>query len=225
VDLLGIVDAARGARRIGGVAAALLLTRPPSGPDATEVLLHYPCRDRNLPRMVSELLGVAAGGVGNVLALTGDPSPTGPYPDHTTVFDLDSIGLVNLVHRLNLGADPGGQGVDPPTRFVVGVAVDPGATDRDRALARFRWKVEAGADFAVTRPVFDPAELFVFLNEVAAPLPVIAGIWPLTSLREAEYLDQEVPGVRVPEAILARMTSVICGFSFSSGDQRALASF
>jgi homocysteine S-methyltransferase len=220
VDLVAVLDPVPGARRMGGVTAALLLgrggkagsgrartgaggARTGAGPD---VLLHYTCRDRNMPRMVSELLGVAAGGVRNVLALSGDPSPIGPYPDHTTVLDLDSIGLINLIHRLNLGTDPGGQAVEPPTRFVIGVALNHGAADRDRQLARFRWKVEAGADFAVTRPVFDAKALFSFLEEAATrPVPVLAGVWPLTSLRDAEYLSQEVPGVRVPDTVLGRM--------------------
>jgi homocysteine S-methyltransferase len=128
----------------------------------------------------------------------------GPYPDSTAVFDIDSIGLTNLLHRLNQGLDPGGNSIGEPTRYVVGVALNQGA-DLNHELERFAWKVEAGADFAVTQPVFDPAQLERFLGRAAARIPVIAGIWPLTSLRNAEFLANEVPGVQVPQAVVERM--------------------
>jgi homocysteine S-methyltransferase len=173
----------------------------------TEPLVHYTCRDRNMLGMLSDLLGAAGGGVRNLLLVSGDPHVQGPYPDSTAVFDIDSIGLTNLVAGLNRGVDPGGGALDGgPTRFVVGVAINPNAPDLDREVERFRWKVEAGADFAVTQPIFDPDSLERFLDRTRAwAIPVLAGIWPLTSLRSAEFLANEVPGVMVPEAVIERM--------------------
>jgi homocysteine S-methyltransferase len=155
--------------------------------------------------MLSDLLGAAAGGLRNVLIVTGDPPAMGPYPDSTAVFDIDSIGLTNLLHRLNQGLDPGGNSIGEPTRFVVGVALNQGADHWERELERFAWKVEAGADFVVTQPVFDAAQLGRFLESARPPIPVIAGIWPLTSLRNAEFLANEVPGVHVPPPVVDRM--------------------
>jgi homocysteine S-methyltransferase len=130
----------------------------------------------------------------------------GPYPDATAVFDIDSIGLTNLVSRLNRGLDPGGHDIGVPTRFVIGVGVNPAALDAAQERKRFEYKVEAGAEFAVTQPVFDAAQLERFLASVQhVRIPVIAGIWPLTSARNAEFLANEVPGVVVPDAIVARM--------------------
>jgi 5,10-methylenetetrahydrofolate reductase len=154
--------------------------------------------------MLSDLLGAAAGGLRNVLIVTGDPPAMGPYPDSTAVFDIDSIGLTNLVRRLNQGLDPGGNPIGEPTRFVVGVALNQGA-DLEHELERFAWKVDAGADFAVTQPVFDAEQLERFLKRVRAPIPIVAGIWPLASLRNAEFLANEVPGVLVPHAVIERM--------------------
>ena len=171
-----------------------------------EAIVHYTCRDRNMPGMESDLLGAAAAGVRNILIVTGDPPRLGPYPDATSVFDIDSIGLTNVVHRLNQGLDPGGNAIGEPTRYVIGVAVNPWATDPERELKRLYWKVEAGAEFAVTQPVFDARQLETFLKR-AAPygVPILAGIWPLLSLRNAEFLANEVPGIYLPEAVLARM--------------------
>jgi methionine synthase / methylenetetrahydrofolate reductase(NADPH) len=202
VDAVNLVDGARAQSRMGVVPAAILVEREVG----LETVFHYTCRDRNMLGMLSDLLGAAAGGLRNVLIVTGDPPTAGPYPDATAVFDIDSIGLTNVVRRLNQGLDPGGTPIGEPTRFVIGVAANQGAIDRDRELERFRWKVEAGAEFAVTQPVFDVGELAEFLDRIAAfRIPVIAGIWPLTSLRNAEFLANEVPGARVPEAVLERM--------------------
>jgi methionine synthase / methylenetetrahydrofolate reductase(NADPH) len=128
----------------------------------------------------------------------------GPYPDSTAVFDIDSIGLTNLLHRLNQGLDPGGNSIGEPTRYVVGVALNQGA-DLEKELERFAWKLDAGADFAVTQPVFDPGQLKRFLDRARPRVPVIAGIWPLTSLRNAEFLANEVPGVHLPSTVVERM--------------------
>jgi homocysteine S-methyltransferase len=202
VDAVNLVDGSRGQSRMGVVPAALLVEREVG----IETVFHYTCRDRNMLGMLSDLLGAAAGGLRNVLLVTGDPPTAGPYPDATAVFDIDSIGLTNVVRRLNQGLDPGGTSIGEPTRFVIGVAANQGAIDRQRELERFHWKVEAGAEFAVTQPVFDAEELAEFLERIASwRIPVIAGIWPLTSLRNAEFLANEVPGARVPESVLERM--------------------
>jgi 5,10-methylenetetrahydrofolate reductase len=132
----------------------------------------------------------------------------GPYPDATAVFDIDAIGLTNLVSRLNRGMDPGGSPIGGPTSFVVGVGVNPGATDFEHEMRRFYWKVEAGAEYAITQPVFDPRQLFHFLEHIdreGIRIPVVAGIWPLVSARNAEFLANEVPGVVVPDAVVERM--------------------
>jgi len=202
VDAVTLVDSSRGLRRMGVIPAGIVL----AGAVEVEVIVHYTCRDRNMLRMISDFLGAAAAGLRNVLVVTGDPVPTGPYPDQTAIFDIDSIGLTNVLHHLNRGIEPGGQSVDPPTPLVVGVALNQGAADRERERSRFRWKVEAGADFAVTQPVFDVEALKSFLDETDTDgIPILAGIWPITSLRDAEYLSQEVPGVQVPASILQRM--------------------
>ena len=200
VDAVNILDSARAQSRMGVLPAALIVQREVG----LETVFHYTCRDRNMLGMLSDLLGAAAGGLRNVLIVTGDPPAMGPYPDSTAVFDIDSIGLTNLVRRLNQGLDPGGNPIGDPTRFVVGVALNQGA-DLEHELERFAWKVDAGADFAVTQPVFDAEQLQRFLSRVRAPIPVIAGIWPLASLRNAEFLANEVPGVHVPPAVLERM--------------------
>ena len=130
-----------------------------------------------------------------MLIVTGDPPVAGPYPDATAVFDIDSIGLTNVVRQLNRGLDPGGNSIGDPTRFVIGVALNQGAVELDRELERFAWKVEAGAEFAVTQPVFDPEALARVVARAGQPrIPVIASLWPLTSLRNAEFLANEVPG-------------------------------
>jgi methionine synthase I (cobalamin-dependent)/5,10-methylenetetrahydrofolate reductase len=202
VDAVNLVDGARAQSRMGVVPTALLVEREVG----LETVFHYTCRDRNMLGMLSDLLGAAAGGLRNVLIVTGDPPTAGPYPDATAVFDIDSIGLTNVVRRLNHGLDPGGTTIGEPTRFVIGVAANQGAIDRERELERFHWKVEAGAEFAVTQPVFDADELEEFLERIAPwRIPVIAGIWPPTSLRNAEFLANEVPGAHVPEAVLERM--------------------
>jgi homocysteine S-methyltransferase len=156
--------------------------------------------------MLSDLLGASAVGLRNLLLITGDPPKMGPYPSATAVFDIDSIGLTNLVSQLNRGLDPGGNAIGEPTRFVVGVGVNPAAIDRANEQRRFEWKVEAGAEYAITQPVFDADQLELFLRSVESlKIPVVAGIWPLVSVRNAEFLANEVPGVTVPAEIISRM--------------------
>jgi homocysteine S-methyltransferase len=202
VDAVNVPDGPRAQSRMGALLASVMIQREVG----IETVTHYSCRDRNLLGMLSDVLGAAAAGLRNLLIVTGDPPKMGPYPDATAVFDIDSIGLTNLVYRLNHGLDPGNNPIGRPTEFVIGVGVNPAAVDLERELARFAWKVDAGADFAVTQPVFDPRQLEAFLARVASfRIPIVAGIWPLVSLRNAEFLANEVPGVSVPDTVLARM--------------------
>ncbi len=174
-----------------------------------EPILHFCCRDRNLIGMQADLLACAACGVRNILFVTGDPPKLGDYPHATGVFDADSIGMTAVQRRLNGGIDLGGQAIDPPTFAVIGVGLDPTALDHRRELDRFRQKVEAGAEFAITQPVFDPDALLRFLDEAEQfGIPIIAGIWPLVSYRNASFMRNEVPGVVVPDAVMERMASV-----------------
>jgi homocysteine S-methyltransferase len=215
VDALNVPDGPRAQSRMGALLSGLLIQREVG----IESVVHYACRDRNLLGMLSDLLGAAASGIRNLLIVTGDPPKMGPYPDATAVFDIDAIGLANLVHRLNQGLDPGGNAIGRPSKFVIGVGVNPAAVDLERELKRFDWKVDAGAEFAVTQPVFDLDQLDRFLRRVeSSRLPVIAGIWPLVSLRNAEFLANEVPGVTVPQQVLDRMRA-----ASARGKEAALA--
>ena len=204
VDAVNVPDGPRAQSRMGALLSGLAIQREVG----LEAVVHYACRDRNLLGMLSDLLGAAASGLHNLLIVTGDPPKMGPYPDATAVFDIDSIGLTNLVARLNRGLDPGGNALGGRSSFVIGVGVNPAAPDPERELKRFAWKVEAGAEFAITQPVFDVDQLDRFLKRVEQfRIPIIAGIWPLVSLRNAEFLANEVPGISVPEAVVARMRS------------------
>src|SRR6267143_1829033 len=202
VDAVNVPDGPRAQSRMGVLPSALLIEREVG----METVIHYCCRDRNLLGMLSDIIGAHAAGLRNILIITGDPPKMGPYPEATAVFDIDSIGLTNLVYRLNQGLDPGNNPLGGATKWAIGVGVNPGANDLDRELSRFAWKVDAGAEFAVTQPVFDARQLEAFLKRVEQfKTPIVAGIWPLISLRNAEFLANEVPGVSVPEEVLARM--------------------
>jgi methionine synthase I (cobalamin-dependent)/5,10-methylenetetrahydrofolate reductase len=208
VDAVNVPDGPRAQSRMGALAVSLIIEQQVG----IEAVTHYACRDRNFLGMFSDLLGAAALGLRNFLLITGDPPKMGPYPDATAVFDIDSIGLTNLVNRLNHGIDPGGNPIGRPTAFVIGVGVNPGAIDLDHEIRRFEWKVEAGAEFAITQPVFDVEQLKQFLKRIEhCRIPIIPGIWPLTSFRNAEFLNNEVPGVSVPEKVLERMRSAADG--------------
>jgi len=202
VDAINVPDGPRAMARMSSLATAVIIQRRVG----METLMHFACRDRNLLGIQSDLLGAAGLGLQNVLAITGDPPKLGPYPNATAVFDVDAIGLVNILSQLNRGLDLGGSDIGIPTRFSIGVGANPVAVDMERERQRFRYKVDAGAEWTITQPIFDPEALFRFLD-FAAPLgiPVIAGIWPLRSLRNAEFMANEVPGVRVPPEVLARM--------------------
>ena len=170
-----------------------------------DTILHYTCRDRNILSIQSDLLGASSIGLHNILCLTGDPPKLGNYPDATAVFDVDSIGLVNLVRRLNHGLDVGSNSIGASTNFTIGVAANPGVPDIEQELRRFAYKVEAGAEYAITQPVFDLRLLENFLKRIEQHrIPVIAGIWPLTSLRNAEFMKND-QRVSMPEEIMLRM--------------------
>ncbi|HEV2178712.1 MAG TPA: bifunctional homocysteine S-methyltransferase/methylenetetrahydrofolate reductase [Gemmatimonadaceae bacterium] len=202
VDAVNVPDGPRAQSRMGALMTSLLIEQQVG----IETVTHYCCRDRNLLGMLSDLLGASAMGLRNLLIITGDPPKMGPYPDATAVFDIDSIGLTNLVSRLNRGLDPGGHAIGAPTQFAIGVGVNPAAIDPAYELRRFEWKVDAGAEFAITQPVFDVDQLHRFLASIEhVRIPVIAGIWPLVSARNAEFLANEVPGVVVPDAVIQRM--------------------
>ena len=202
VDGVNIPDGARAQSRMSALATAVLVEQQ----IGIETVLHYCCRDRNLLGMMSDLLGAAALGLRNILVITGDPPKMGPYPDATAVFDIDSIGLTNMVNKLNHGLDLGNNPIGEPTAFCIGVGVNPGAINLDEEIKRFEWKVEAGAQYAITQPVFDTEQLRDFLERIEhVRIPVIAGIWPLVSYRNAEFLHNEVPGVRVTPSIMERM--------------------
>jgi methionine synthase / methylenetetrahydrofolate reductase(NADPH) len=201
VDAVNIPDSPRASARMSNQALSLLIQRE-VGIDA---ILHYTCRDRNVLCIQSDLLGAAAVGIKNLICITGDPPKMGNYPDATAVFDVDAIGLVNIVHNLNLGLDLGGNPIGTGTGFVIGVGANPGLTDMDEEIRRFEYKVQAGAEYVVTQPVFDLRLLENFLKRIEhCRIPVVAGIWPLVSVRNAEFMKNELR-VSVPDSILERM--------------------
>jgi len=203
VDLVSIPDGPRGPR-MSALSLAVLVQQKAG----IETVLQYTCRDRNLLGMQSDLLGAHAMGVRNLIVLTGNAGMVGDYPDATVVFDVDSVGLTNVVSRLNHGLDIGGQSIGQPTAFHVGVMVNPGAESLDAEIRRFEYKVEAGAEFAVTRPVFDPGTFERCFKRIeSVRIPILAGLWPFESALNAEFMANEVPGVRVPDDVLRRMRS------------------
>lgn len=203
-DAVNIPDGPRALSRMGSI----YLSKITLDEVGIEPILHYTCRDKNLLGIMSDLFGIHALGIRNILLLTGDPPKMGDYPDATAVFDVDSIGLINIVNSLNHGVDLGGNPIGKPTEYFVGVGVTPGAIDINYELKRFKWKVEAGAEFAITQPVFDIELLFDFIDRIKEiKIPIIAGIWPLVNLRNAEFMNNEVPGVKVPDDIMDRMRS------------------
>ena len=202
VHAVHIVDGPAHRSRIASLPAAIVIERELG----IETVPHYSCRDRNMLGMLSDLLGAAAAGLRNVFLITGDPPRHGPY-DTGGVYDIDSIGLTNIVQQFNLGLDPGGSSIGPPTSFVKGVAVNPCALDPEEEIRRFAWKAEAGADFAVTQPAFDPGAFLAFVRDIETfGVPLFVGLWPPLSLENAEFLAHEVPGVEVPAVVLERMS-------------------
>jgi methionine synthase I (cobalamin-dependent)/5,10-methylenetetrahydrofolate reductase len=201
VDAINIPDSPRASARISNQVLCTL-TQQQVG---IETVLHYTCRDRNVLGIQSDLLGASAIGIRNLICITGDPPKLGNYPDATAVFDVDSIGLVNIVRNLNHGLDIGGNPIGTNTQFVIGVGANPGAPNLEEEIRRFEYKVEAGAEYVVTQPVFDVELLEVFMQRIEhVRIPVIAGIWPLTSVRNAEFMKNELR-VSVPDDIIKRM--------------------
>jgi len=202
VDAINIPDGPRATARMTGLALAVLLQNQVD----IETVLHYTCRDRNLLGMQSDLLGATAMGIRNILAITGDPPMIGDYPQATAVFDIDSIGLVHLINNLNHGIDVGEKRIGDPTSFFAGVGVDPNSVNPENELHRLQLKKEAGAEYIITQPVFDVDSLEKFLEKAdLGSLSLIAGIWPLVSLRNAEFMKNEVPGVYVPDEVISRI--------------------
>jgi homocysteine S-methyltransferase len=201
VDVVTVPDGPRSGARLSALSLAVLMSQR----HGIETLLQYSCRDRNLLGIQSDLLGAHALGLRNLLGITGDARSLGDIPDATAVFDVDSIGLTNVVNRLNHGLDIGAQSIGAPTQFHAGVMANP-ARDLDQELRRLEYKVEAGAEFVVTRPIFDVPAFERFLQRVDAfRIPILVGLWPFDSALNAEFMANEVPGVTVPEALVARM--------------------
>ena len=204
VDGVNIPDSPRASARMSNQALCLLVQQQVG----IEPILHYTCRDRNVLGIQSDLLGASAIGIRNLICITGDPPKMGDYPDATAVFDVDAIGLVNIVHNLNRGLDIGGNPIGASTKFVIAVGANPGSPNIDEEIRRFEYKVEAGAELAVTQPVFDIRLLEEFLRRIEhCRIPVVAGIWPLTSTRNAEFMKNELR-VSIPDEIFARMAKV-----------------
>ncbi len=204
VTCINIPDGARATARMSHLALGVLMKQQVGIPP----VLHYCCRDRNILGMQADLLGASALGVKDLLIITGDPPILGDYPDATAVFDVDAIGLTNIANRLNHGLDLAGNETGRSTNFTIGVALNPTATEQEREISRYGWKVEAGAEYAVTQPIFDVDALDRFLDKLGEDrIPIIAGIWPLASLRNAEFLNTEVPGVSVADSVLDRMAA------------------
>jgi homocysteine S-methyltransferase len=202
IDAINIPDGPRASARMSALAMAVQIYDKVG----IEPVLHFTCRDRNIISMQSDLLGAWALGIHNILAITGDPPKLGNYPDATAVFDVDSIGLTNLLNRLNHGLDFAGNFIGSPTGFSIAVGVNPGAINLDEELRRLDWKIQAGAEYMITQPVFDLHILERFLKRIEnIDLPIICGIWPLVSYRNAEFMNNEVPGASVPPNIMERM--------------------
>ncbi len=208
IDAVNIPDGPRASARMSAIMTAVMIEQRAG----IETVLHYTCRDRNLLGMQSDMLGAQAIGLRNLLLVTGDPPKLGNYPNATGVFDVDAIGLTNMVHRLNGGIDLGGRSIGQPTALSVGVGVNPVHRDFAYEMKRFKYKVEAGAEWAITQPVFDLRSMFKFLDYIdkhKIRIPIIAGVWPLLSYRNAVFMNNEVPGVVIPPELMARMEAVL----------------
>jgi homocysteine S-methyltransferase len=205
VDAVTILDAPRSGARMSALSLAVLIQQQAG----VETLLQYSCRDKNLLGIQSDLLGAYAMGLRNLLGITGDVRKLGEIPDATAVFDVDSIGLTNVLTRLNHGLDVGGQPIGEPAAFHIGVMMNPASDDLDSEVRRFQYKVEAGAEFAVTHPLFDVATLERFLERTARlhlpSIPIVATLYPFESVLNAEFMANEVPGVKVPDSVMQRM--------------------
>lgn len=208
VDAINIADGPRATTRMSPLALSLMFKEKYN----VEPILHYCCRDRNILGMQSDLLGAQALGIKNVLLITGDPPKLGDYPDATAVFDLDAIGLTRIVHNLNEGVDIASKSIGGQTGFFIGVGANPGALDLDKEVKRYIQKVKAGAEYVLTQPVYDVDLLREFLKRTEEyRIPVLVGILPLISARNAEFLHNEVPGMQIPDPVLNLMRKVGSG--------------
>jgi homocysteine S-methyltransferase len=206
-DLVNVSDSAMARVRMGALAVGFAIQRELD----LEVLIHFTTRDRNLMALESELLGAHALGIRDILALTGDPPTVGDYPSGTGIWDIDSVGLIGILGRLNRGEDQAGRPIGAAAGFTVACALDPTAADLDNELDRLAAKVEAGAQLIMTQPIYAPDQWHRFMERAAArwgdrlPRPVLLGVLPLHSARHAEFLHNEVPGITIPDAIRASM--------------------
>jgi len=201
IDCINVPDGPRASARLSAQVTCQLIQLQAG----IEAVLHFCCRDRNILGIQSELLGAHAAGIRNLICITGDPPRMGTYPDATAVFDVDSIGLTHIVNNLNQGLDLGGNPLGSQTALLIGVGANPGAVNLDEEIRRLEWKAQAGAEYVVTQPVFDLTLLEQFLRRTEhLRLPVVCGIWPLTSFRNAEFMVNELR-VPVPESFLERM--------------------
>lgn len=208
LDAINLPDGPRASSRISSLVTAVEIERQAG----IETILHYCCRDRNLISLQSDIMGAYTIGLRNVLAITGDPPKLGEYPDATGVFDVDSVGLTQAINNLNHGLDLAGNRLPQPTGMVIGVGLNPCALSFEYELEHYGDKIKAGAEFVITQPVFDPKALFKFLDVAEAKygkLPVIAGVWPLVSFKNAEFMLNEIPGVEIPKAIMDRMAKAV----------------
>jgi homocysteine S-methyltransferase len=203
VEILDINDGSLGRVRMAVLPTAMLVR------DATglDINMHFTCRDRNLMGIQADLLGAHALDIRNILAMTGDPPRTGDYVNATAVFDVDGVGLIRIVTGMNEGRDATGNSIGEPTAFCVGAALNPAAEEPALEMERFLAKVEAGARWVQTQPVYDLEVLERFFARTRPPVPVLVGLLPLHSSRHAEFLHNEVPGITVPDAVRARMRS------------------
>ena len=203
VDAINIPDGPRASARISPMVAGVMIEQK----IGIEVILHYCCRDRNLIGMQSDILGGYAAGIKNYLVITGDPPKLGNYPQATAVFDVDAVGLTKVIHNLNRGEDIAGNEINPPTSILIGVGANPCAINLENEIKHFYNKIDAGAEYVMTQPVFDADTLLRFIDITSKykQIPVVAGIWPLVSLKNALFLKNEVPGVEIPDRIIERM--------------------
>ncbi|MFA5784995.1 MAG: bifunctional homocysteine S-methyltransferase/methylenetetrahydrofolate reductase [Phycisphaerae bacterium] len=203
IDAINLPDGPRASSRVSAIATAVKIEQE----TGIETIAHFCCRDRNIIGMQSDLLGAHLLGLRNLLIITGDPPKLGEYPTATGVFDMDSIALTSVVRNLNAGIDIAGNRFSPGTGFTLGVGANPVAVDIEREIEKFRQKVLAGAEYAITQPVFDVSTLLEFIERIEEfKIPIVAGIWPFTSAKNAEFMANEVPGVVVPEKLLGRMS-------------------
>ena len=201
-DVINIADGPRATVRMSNLSLAISIQRELN----METLLHVCCRDRNFLGLQSHLLGAHVVGVRNVVLITGDPPKMGDYPNATAVYDVDSIGLIHMVNDFNGGVDPAGKPVQPATQFVIATGAEPAAVDFEREIVRLKQKVENGANLVMTQPIYDPGHMDRFLEATAdLDVPVMVGILPLASHKNAEFLHNHVPGMQIPDDIRARM--------------------